>query len=188
MKKYIIVGAFCAVAILPVHGAAASSAAEPTPPDPSIATYGGQTLNLSESWGTAKACLSTDTETTCFASERELDKYVASKGLLTTTGKASGMSSGMAALTSYCASSVKLYASASYTGQLFEVIDRQTVIDLGAYGFGNVTSSYRIGACAAYFWDGVGGGAVYPGNTNVGVWSPSMVAGWDNRVSSLVLG
>ncbi len=185
MKKYIIiVGAFCAVAIWPAHGAGASSAAEPTPPDPSIATYGEQTLDLSESWGSATACLSTDTETTCFASERELDKYVAGKGLLTTAGKASGLS----ALSLQCASSVKLYSSASYTGQLFEVIDRQTVIDLGAYGFSNVTSSYRIGACAAYFWDGVGGGSVYPGNTNVGVWSASMVAGWDNRISSLVLG
>jgi hypothetical protein len=189
MKKLTIVGALCVAVILPVHGAAASSAVEPTPPDPSIATYGNQTLDLTESWGTAKACLATATETRCFNSEREMDKYVATLGSSTSGAKGTASQSlGAVALAADCSSSVKLYSNTSYGGYLLQVFERLNVVDLAAYGFSNITSSYKIGACAAYFWDGVGGGAVYPGNTNAGIWSSTMVAGWDNRVSSLVLG
>jgi hypothetical protein len=52
----------------------------------------------------------------------------------------------------------------------------------------NVTSSYVVGACAATFYDGAGGGApVYPGGTGAFASSSVMTSGWDNRVSSVYI-
>jgi hypothetical protein len=81
-----------------------------------------------------------------------------------------------------------LYRSTSYGGAVLQLTTRYTYINLSGYGFDNDTSSYRVGACAAYFYDGTnGGGSVYPGSTGAGVSASSMVSGWDNRISSVYI-
>lgn len=65
---------------------------------------------------------------------------------------------------------------------------RYTAINLAPYGFDNVTSSYKVGACRSGFYDGSsGGGSIYPGSTGAGAQAASMASGWDNRVSSVVI-
>ncbi|MFT3853680.1 MAG: hypothetical protein QM733_13200 [Ilumatobacteraceae bacterium] len=62
---------------------------------------------------------------------------------------------------------------------------RGAAVDLASYSFGNVTSSYQIGACSATFYDVYPTTTVYPGSTGAGPYASSMASGWDNRVSSL---
>ena len=87
-----------------------------------------------------------------------------------------------------CASDLRLYDGISYGGS--GPGTRHTaghVINLAGLGFDNATTSYKIGACSAVFWDGVGAGAVYPGNTSASAQSPNMVTGWNNRISSVYI-
>jgi hypothetical protein len=65
---------------------------------------------------------------------------------------------------------------------------RGAYINLSTYGFDNDTSSYKVGACASYFYDGAGGGTpLYPGTTTANSSATSMLTGWDNRVSSVYI-
>ena len=64
---------------------------------------------------------------------------------------------------------------------------RQLVLNLSSYGFDNVTSSYKVGACATSFYSlsNAGGGwfsrAAFAQST-------SMPAGFNNVVSSVYIG
>ena len=82
---------------------------------------------------------------------------------------------------------LKLYRSSSYGGSVLQLTARLVVINLASYGFDNDTSSYKIGACSAGFYDTTGGATQYPGNTGANVTSPSMLSGWDNRVGSVYM-
>jgi hypothetical protein len=87
-----------------------------------------------------------------------------------------------------CSSSLRLYRSTSYGGAVLQLTTRNTYINLSGYGFDNDTSSYKVGACSAGFYDGSGGGApTYPGSTGANASATSMVSGWDNRVSSVYI-
>ena len=88
-----------------------------------------------------------------------------------------------------CSSSVRLYSGTSYSGSVLWLSTQFSFLNLSNYGFNNVTSSYRIGACDAVFYDLNNGGAPqYGGATWAGASSASMLAGWDNRVSSVFIG
>lgn len=141
------------------------------------ATFEGTTIDLQEGWGAARACTSDGTSTTCYRSEAAMDRATAeaARSIEITPFAA-------------CSSSLRLYRSTSYGGSVLQLTTRGTVINLSGYGFDNDTSSYRVGACSAGFYDGSGGGApTYPGSTGANASATSMVSGWDNRVSSVYI-
>lgn len=152
----------------------------------SLATYEGRTIDLRNGWGSATACLVSSTGTTCFDSEKELDAQLVSMAPVLDAAAVSGFRSAAAAVS--CGSSVRLYSGISYTGSVLAIIDRYTVINLASLGYSNVTTSFKVGACAATMWDGTtGSGAVYPGSTSAGAVAASMATGWNDRVSSVYL-
>lgn len=152
----------------------------------SLATYEGRTIDLRNGWGTATACLVDETGTTCFDSEKELDAQLAATAPVLDAATVNGFRSAAAAVS--CGSSLRLYSGISYTGSVLAIVNRYTVINLASLGYSNVTTSFKVGACAATMWDGTtGGGAVYPGNTSAGAVAASMATGWNDRVSSVYL-
>jgi hypothetical protein len=154
--------------------------------DVSMATYKGRTIDLRNGWGTATACLVSSTGTTCFDTEKELDAQLALTAPVLDEAVVSGFRSAAAAVS--CASSLRLYSGISYTGSVLAIIDRYTIVNLASLGYSNVTTSFRVGACAVTMWDGTtGNGAVYPGNTSAGAVAASMATGWNDRVSSVYL-
>jgi hypothetical protein len=140
-----------------------------------VATFEGTTIDLLEGWGDARACTSDGTSTRCYRSEAAMDRAAARLSVDITPFAA-------------CSTSLRLYRSTSYGGSVLQLTTRGTVINLSGYGFDNDTSSYKVGACSAGFYDGSGGGApTYPGSTGANASATSMVSGWDNRVSSVYI-
>lgn len=142
-----------------------------------IAWFDGQWIDLSEGWGAATACTSDGVTTTCFRSESEMDRAI---GAIASSFTVVPLAS--------CASSLRLYRSTSFGGAVLQLTTRGVYINLSAYGFDNDTSSYKVGACASYFYDGANGGSpLYPGATGANSSATSMLSGWDNRVSSVYI-
>jgi hypothetical protein len=114
----------------------------------------------------------------CFSTENELLERVAE------------IDKGSAATSSWCSGYLALYDGTNYTGSVLYLRDRYQWINLSGYGFSNRTSSFTVSACPAIFADGnYGAGDHYP-TSQTEAWdqSPSMLSGWDNRVSSIYLG
>ena len=143
------------------------------------ATFEGTAINLGDGWGDAQACIADASETRCYRTEDEL--ALAESQTLAAP-------SAPAALLTSCSTSVRLYSGTSYTGSVLYLSTQYYVYNLSNYGFNNITSSYKVGACSAYFYDGAGLGApIYPGSTSAHSWSSTMAAGWDNRISSVYI-
>jgi hypothetical protein len=148
----------------------------------SIATFEGRQIDLRKGWGNATACTSDGVFTTCFRTEAQLDQYlgessVAARSALDGFG-----------IESVCSTALKLYTGASFGGSVLSLSTRSTIINLSTFGFDNQTSSYQVGACNATFYDGANAGTpIYPGSTVAGASTTSMVSGWDNRVSSVII-
>jgi hypothetical protein len=141
-----------------------------------IASFAGGRIDLTKGWGDATACWSDGASTACFRTEAEMDRTMNASLTISVVPLAS------------CSSSLRLYRSTAFAGGVLSLTTQNTYINLSAYGFDNDTSSYRVGACAAAFYDGANGGApVYPGATGAGASASSMVAGWDNRISSVYI-
>lgn len=180
MLRRIVIGTALATLIVctttPRFSAAESHAG------PSIATFEGTLIDLRDGWGEATACTSDGITTECFRTEQELDEY-----LEAATGYASSLLQGFA-IESVCSTSLKLYSNTSYGGSVLALSTRSTILNLSTWSFNNVTSSYKVGACNSTFYDGANAGApTYPGNTAAGASATSMLAGWDNRVSSVII-
>lgn len=184
-----------AAALLAAGPAHAATSGDGTPVSPtdagrSLASFEGGTIDLTAGWGAATACHVTTSGTHCYRSEAEMD---AAEGLRPSGTEAgnetlAGVRTTASRLVLTCSITLRLYRSASYAGGVIAFDTRGVVVNLSTYGFDNDTSSYKTGACNATFWENAnGGGAVYPGLTVANVSSPSMVAGWDNRVSSIAI-
>ena len=159
---------------VPGHSAARASVADG---EGVLAWFDGQWIDLSEGWGGAEACSTDGVTATCYRSEAEMDR----------AARASMASMAIVPLAS-CASSLRLYRSTSYGGAVLQLTTRGVYLNLSAYGFDNDTSSYKVGACASYFYDGANGGSpLYPGGTGANASATSMLTGWDNRVSSVYI-
>jgi hypothetical protein len=160
-----------------------TAVAETIPTSPaSIATFEGERIDLQRGWGAATACTSDGTTTECFRTELELDKALGQS-----IGGVLGFVDEVIALLS-CSASVRLYSNTFYGGSVLVLTVRGVVHNLATWSFSNVTSSYQIGGCAAGFYDGANAGApMYPGGTMAGAGASVMVAGWDNRVSSVYI-
>jgi hypothetical protein len=137
-----------------------------------IATFEGTTFDMTRGWGLATACNVTDNGTACYRTEAEMNKAV---------DRAPG--AGRAA---NCSSALRLYDGTGYTGQVISITTRSTVLALYGYGFDNKTSSYKVGACSARLYNGIGS-SQYGGTTSAGASATSMASGWDNVISSVTL-
>ncbi len=137
------------------------------------ATFEGTTFDMTRGWGAATACNVTDTGTTCYRTEAEMNKAIAD---------APGAGSRVAG----CSSSLRLYDGTGHTGQVISITTLSTLISLSGYGFDNKTSSYKVGACSARLYNGIGS-SQYGGNTSAGASATSMASGWNNVISSVSL-
>jgi hypothetical protein len=178
-----------ALVAMPLGHASAIDTADDQPapaPEPWIADYEGAEIDLRFGWDAAHACQTDGIETVCYDSETEmiaaLDAAAAASVATAPTG-ASGL------LRASCSSYLRLYTGTNYSGSVLALTTQYTYLNLSSYGFNNVTSSFRVGACPSYFFDLTNGGAPqYTGPTSAGTQSPTMLAGWDNRVSSVYIG
>ncbi len=144
--------------------------------EPVLAYFEGEWIDLSEGWGEATACHVDESGVVCFRTQAELDEaYPEDEG-----------DGGEMSLMMTCSSTLRLYSNTSYGGLLLALDTQGLVINLGTYGFSNIVSSYKVGACGSWFYDGIGTGQ-YPGNTSAGAQASSMLPGWDNRISSVFI-
>lgn len=176
-----------ALAVVPAASVGAvsdgDSAGSAGPETAAFAAYRSGTIDLRQGWGTAKACHTDGRTTQCYDSESEMDA-----ALRPGVAGARGFTGGGPSMLAACSSSVRLYTGTSYTGTVLSITIRFTFLTLSTYGFNNVTSSYKIGACGSSFYDGdAGTGSVYPGTTAANVQYPSMVTGWNDRISSIYI-
>lgn len=168
-----------ALAGLALFVAVSAPAAGGTPfePQSSVATLEGQTIDLSQGWGEAQACLviSHAHPIECF---RDHDGLYAREREL----------AGSASLLASCSSPLRLYAEIYYGGRELALYDRGYWQNLSTWSFDNQLSSYKVGACGVRLAENAfGGGSWYPGSTTAGSWEPFMLSGWDNRISSIYI-
>lgn len=160
---------------LPVAAASGTLTAVDVAASPSvIGIFRGKEFRLADGWGDAHACSSDGVTARCYASEAEMD---AAEGPLVQR----------APLADCALPAVRLYPSTGFGGDVLQITTRYTLINLAGHGFNNVTSSYRIGACDAYFYDTTTGGTGYPGSTTAWSSASSMWSGWDNAVGSVYI-
>jgi hypothetical protein len=181
----LVAAAFAAIPLGHVHAIDSVVPVEPpSDPEPWIADYEGEVVDLRFGWDGAGACQTDGIETTCYDTEEEMLASIPSSDL--TPSSTPGIS-GFARIS--CSSYLRLYSGPYYTGSVLALTTRYTVLNLSNYGFNNVTSSYRVGGCDSYFYDySSGGGLQYSGPTWAWSLSTLMNSGWDNRVSSVYIG
>ena len=160
-----------------VMGAPASAAGDKTT---TKAWFGDHWIDMAKGWESATACAVSASAAVCFATEREMDSYLAATAASVTAAPATA---------GVCSTSMRLYDGASYTGNLLYLSSQGTFLNLANYGFDNITTSYKIGACSSYFYSGAsGGGSLYPiQNTEAFDQYPTMLSGWNNALSSVYM-
>jgi len=181
MKLHVrlLVAATLLVGAVGLPGASLAAPGQPGPGDMvTPAWLEDHWIDMASGWEDAVACSVEPTGNTCYRTMAAFDAAVAPVPL-----------KGVVALgLSYCSSTVRLFDGTSYTGLTISLNIRSTNINLSAYSFDNVTSSYKIGACDSEFFMGANGsGSLYPGNTDAGAQASSMVTGWSNQVSSVYI-
>lgn len=192
-----LIGLSMALAMFMVMTAPVSVAAaeEPAPHvGEREALFEGRLIDISRDWEGAGACLVWPEAIgvpECFRTEAEMDKRIAELERLhpqneTVNRQASGSST---RAVSNCSNYVRLYDGTYYAGATLYLRGRQFWYDLADSGFNQKTSSFKIGACSAYFADYSGGGGDwYPtSRTEAYDVATSMISGWDNDVSSVYI-
>jgi hypothetical protein len=161
-------------------GAVDSGRASPAAAERGRANFEGRSIDLQKGWGNAKACHVSETlEVTCYRSEKAMDKAM---GL---SARAGGDYPSAANGYASCGSSLRLYRNNYYSSPVLYLTTRGSWTSLSWFGFNNVTSSYRVGACSAVFRSGnYGGGSTYRGGTWAWARRSTMGYGWDNVLSS----
>ena len=182
MDRRLLTVALAAIflAVLPASGLADGN--QPPADSPSLALFEGKQIDLSKGWGDARACLVAPGGgfVECFRDQAGL---LARESVL----HAQIASSPDIAATS-CSSPLRLFADASYGGRELDFYDRGYWQNLSTWSFDNQLSSYKVGACGVYLADYAnGGGSWYPGNTSPGHGEPSMLSGWNDRISSIYI-
>lgn len=167
MRRVTWAGVLVAMTVVGTVASGSASAA----PEPQWADYYGKQINLAESWEDAQACLFSAGGNQCFDTEAELDELIAERAVARP-----------GSLLVDCSSTVRLYANTNYGTLMVAIDDRFTTTPLGS--FANMTSSYRVGACASTFYNGA---SAYPGNTAANASAASMLSGWDNTIDSVYI-
>jgi hypothetical protein len=187
-RRPLVALAICLTAVASLPAAAASAAdAE------GEATFDGETIVLDDgSWDGARACAVVADGVQCFATEAEMNAWLAGgagAGGAATEGQTFQRAAFAQAATMAlsCSSTLRLYEHGGFTGRILYFSSRAQWFNLGDYGFANKTSSFRVGACSSYMADyNNGGGSWYPGGgafASVGVISGS----WNDRINSIYL-
>lgn len=168
-----------AAAVLLVAVSAPTTASAAVSANGTLAWFEDHWIDLSVDWEEATACDVGPTGIVCYRSEKELSAAARRRA---------SSSSAVGTMALYCGSSLKLYDGISYTGNMLALNLRFTPLNLSAYGFDNVTTSYKVGACDVELYAGPNlTGSTYPGNTAVYAQSSSMSTGWNNLVSSVYI-
>lgn len=172
--------------VLVAFGAASAVATDGAGGDPSRAVFEGEVIDLGEGWGEAGACAELGWVVECFRTEEEL---LSAHPELHSDRAIGGRSAGSASVVaSTCGSSLRLYRSTGHSGGALYLTTRLVFHNLSSYGFDNDTSSYTVGACSSAFYSGSNlGGSQYPGSTAAYASASSMVGGWNNVVSSVII-
>jgi hypothetical protein len=166
--------------VVATTGAAAQDVASPVGGTPAL--FEGRWIDISTDWGPAAACDVQPDVIRCYRSEQEMD------AALGTAPAPDVDAAALDAAASLCASSLRLYDGASFGGSVLQLSTRGVYLNLSTYGFDNVTSSYKVGACDSEFYTGASGsGLAYPGDTSAGAQAATMVFGWTNTVSSVYI-
>ncbi|MHB8380292.1 MAG: hypothetical protein ACYDB2_10345 [Acidimicrobiales bacterium] len=145
-----------------------------------VASFSGGTIDLSQGWGSAAVCVVTSSQTSCFSSESDYHTWASSQPTL--------LSGVVATPSSNCSTGLKLFSQVGYAGRELILYVQASWINLSAYSFANVLSSYQVGACAVGMTASVNGtGAVYPGATSAGSKVSTLGATWNNRMQSVYI-
>jgi len=145
-----------------------------------IASYNGGTIDLSQGWGTASVCAVTSTGTSCFVSQANYQAWLTSELALGALGVELAPSGN-------CSTGFKLFSHINYGGTELVLFAQSSWINLSAYSFSDVLSSYKVGACAVGMTAGPNGsGAVYPGATSPGS-DVTTLGAWNDRVQSVYI-
>ncbi|MGH9133682.1 MAG: hypothetical protein ACRDZZ_07080 [Ilumatobacteraceae bacterium] len=187
MNRYAVI-VIAAVAAASTTGGAVVAAPDDiatTPGNPAEAVFGSESLDLSEDWGTASACIELGDVTECYDTEAEL--LAAHPEALAESRSVSGRGF-VAASALVCSSSTRLYNGYSYTSGVLYLNTRGVIHNMSSFGFDNMTSSYRIGPCSVSMFSAANaGGSVYPGYTGAWAQYASMAWGWNDVVSSVYM-
>ncbi len=182
--------ALAAVTVLLVAVPSVASASVDRAPQPAVrgvlAEFEGTTINLAVSWGDAHACAVSQAATMCYRSEAEMNAASVEQLSLSSSAAPTEAGVGDVSIAAACSSSLRLYDGTSYGGNTVNFTTRGALISLSSYGFDNLTSSYKVGACAATLYSGIQSGT-YPGNTGAGAQATSMLSGWNNVISSVYI-
>lgn len=182
------------VATLIVSAASASALASESETLPAQALFDGHHIDMSSGWEGAAACMvwpeATD-RPECFATEAEMDQRIAEleRKLSRAEAKTRQALGATTTRSTNCSSYLRLYDGWSYTGAVLYLRGRHLWFNLADSGFNQRTSSFKIGACSAYFADFRGGGGDwYPtSRTQAYDVATSMIRGWNNDVSSIYI-
>jgi hypothetical protein len=143
-----------------------------------IASYKGETIDLSQGWGTASVCAVTAAGTNCFASQGGYQSWLSSQSGLAGDALVSSLTN--------CSSGLDLFQNINYGGNELVILDQSIWINLSAYSFSDEVSSYQVGACSISMTDAPnGGGNVYPGATSAGSDVPWIGTAWNDRIQSV---
>ena len=191
----LVVGAVLAGSAPGVAATETFEAVDGAPDGGSAASYEGRLIDLSDSWQGAGACLVAPEQfavAQCFDTESELEAFVTGLGDVEFVASGPVLAAAgppVSTASSSCSSYLKLYDGTSYTGSSLWLSTRWSWINLSLYGFDQRTSSFKIGACSAYFADlAGGGGAWYPtSGTQAYDVASTMASGWNNDVSSVYI-
>ncbi len=172
------VALYLSVVLIGVIGSAEMASAASAPGV--SASYNGGTIDLSQGWGTANVCAVTVTGTSCFANQNDYDAWLSSQPTVNASGVASVTSGN-------CSTGLKLFSQVNYGGTELVLFVQSSWINLSAYSFANVLSSYKVGACAVGMTAGPNGsGAAYPGATSPGS-NVTTLGAWNARMQSVYI-
>ena len=159
-----------------------------------LAMFEGRVIDMSRDWEGAEACVvwpDESTTTECFATETELEEHIATlaQSIALSSAGAQTLGPPIVAASSSCGSYLKLYDGTYYGSPSLWLSTRLQWLNLSNYGFNQRTSSFKIGACSAYFADLSNGGTPwYPTSlTQAYDVGPTMLSGWNNDVSSVYI-
>lgn len=187
-RRPLVALAICITALVSLPVAAASAAE-----GEGEAGFDGGTIDLDDgNWDGARACAVFADAVECFATEAEMNAWLAAGG--GAGGAAAegqtferGAFAQVATMALSCSSTLRLYEHGGFGGRILYFSSRAQWFNLGDYGFANKTSSFRVGACTSYLADyNNGGGGWYPGGgayASVGV----MPGSWNDRINSIYI-
>jgi hypothetical protein len=143
----------------------------------SIAYFQGGTIDLAQGWGSAQICDVTLSGTYCFTGQSAYQNWVNTAGLMSDVVPLANCSSGL-----------DLYENIDYGGSELIVSSEVNWINLSTYGFSDVVSSFKVGACSISMTDSSNGsGNVYPGPTSPGSDVSWIGTAWNDRVQSVYI-